>query len=152
MLSVNFRYAIAVGLGLVVAYYYNHMSYSYAAGGGKKMMDIYLNALDNLQNAAMEYVRGNKVFQVFGHNNNVCSNVEKQIYAYSDACVPYTKVWEKYDCVFSTIMSNLYLVIFPIAAIEVLRSGLTAGVVIDLTCFRVEFYSLIRYKASIQKR
>jgi ATP-binding cassette subfamily B protein len=142
MLSVNFRYAIAVGLGLVVAYYYNYMSYSYAEGGGKKMMDIYLTALDNLQNAAMEYVRGNKVFQVFGHDNNVCNNVKKQIHAYSDACVPYTKVWEKYDCVFCTIMSNLYLVIFPIAGIEVLCGGLTADVIIDLTCFIILIPSL----------
>ena len=142
MCFINIPYTVALMLGIGVAYYYNYMSYSYAEGGGKKMMDIYLTALDRLQEAVLEFARGKRVFQVFGHKNEVCGNVEKQIRAYTDACAPYTRVWEKYDLVFSTIMSNLYLVLFPVTVFELLRFGLTVQVISDLTCFLILIPSL----------
>ena len=142
MCFINIPYTIALMLGIAAAYYYNYMSYSYAEGGGKKMMDIYLTALDRLQEAALESANGKRVFQIFGHKNEVCGNLGKQIRAYTDACAPYTKVWEKYDLVFSTIMSNLYLLMFPVTAFAIFRHGLTAQVITDLTCFLILIPSL----------
>lgn len=135
MIAVNPWYTAALAVGIAVAGYYNYMSYSYAEGGGKKMMDIYLTALERLKNAAEEFVRGKRVFQVFGHRNSVCSDLDAQIVAYSDSCAPYTLVWEKFDCVFSTILSNLYLVLFPCAALLLWIHGWSKELTVDTITF-----------------
>ena len=99
------------------------------------MMDIYLTALERLKNAAEEFVRGKRVFQVFGHRNSVCDDLDAQIVAYSDSCAPYTLVWEKFDCVFSTILSNLYLVLFPCAALLLWIHGWSKELTVDTITF-----------------
>ena len=135
MLYINVWYTLALCIGVLGSYYFNSKSFSYAAGGGKKMMDIYLTALENLNNESNEFVRGISVIKVFGQRNRAIQRLVDSIKLYSDTCVPYTLVWEKFSCVFSGLMSNLYLILLPVAMILIGVKGLSAYSAADFVAF-----------------
>ncbi len=137
MLYINPWYSLALCVGMAIAYYFNAKSYSYASGGGKKMMEIYLTALENLSNECNEFVRGIRVIRIFGQGNTACKKLDKSIKDYSENCISYTLIWEKFRCYFESLMNNLYLFLLPVAAIILLRSGHMQNTVSDLIIFIV---------------
>lgn len=137
MFYINVWYTIALCVGLICAYYFNVKSYSYAAGGGKRMMDIYLSALDDLNNECNEFVRGISVIKIFGQRNQAYKHLNDSIKRYSGSCIPYTLIWEKYRCVFSGMMSNLYLVLLPIVYVLLSGNDVNYDATVDLVIFIV---------------
>jgi ATP-binding cassette subfamily B protein len=64
MLSIDWRFGVAMAIGIAIAYVFHYLSMG--RGGAKHMMDLYYNALDEMENAAVECVRGVTVLKAFG--------------------------------------------------------------------------------------
>lgn len=139
---IDVTLAIAVLFGIGVNYYINTKSYSFAKGGVDKMMEIYLTALDELNLATTEFVRGASILRVFGRDNFVYKKLNEKIKAYTGACVPYTLVWEKYNCVFCSGISNVYLFIFPPLIYFVSKFGYSYELAVKVISFLILIPSL----------
>ncbi|NLV21111.1 MAG: ABC transporter ATP-binding protein [Syntrophomonadaceae bacterium] len=123
MFAIDWRYAIAICLGLAVALWFSKKSNSYGAGGAHNMMDVYLEAIEKLGNESVEYVRGISVVKMFGQTSKSVSKLHGAITDYTKLVIPYTVVWEKYRCYFAGILSNLYLLLAPTAMLIAGVSG-----------------------------
>ena len=122
LVLADWRYGIACLAGLGTAYYFCNRSNSYGDGGAKNMMDVYLDALEELNNEALEYVRGIQVVRSFNGVGKTSEKLQHAIREYTRLVIPYTLVWEKYRCVFEGIIHNLYLFLIPVGMF-LLRSG-----------------------------
>lgn len=122
LVVIRWQYALALAAFLAVAFVFHRLSYSAASGGGRTMMELYLGALDRLHSACVEFVRGIPVARIFGRDSSPARAAAESIRDYSETCVPYTQIWEKYECVSAAMMMNLYLAVVAVAAFQ-LRGG-----------------------------
>lgn len=114
MFSIDWRYATAIMAGVGIAYFFCVLSNG--KGGAKDMMDVYLDAIENLNGEAVEYVRGIEVIRTFGQEGLSASGLQQRVRDYTRLVIPYTLIWEKYRCVFTGLIHNLYLFVLPVGA------------------------------------
>mgnify|MGYP004460038405 CR=1 FL=1 len=122
MLIIDWRLGLPLILGIVIAYVFYFRSMGH--GGTKHMMELYFDALADLDNASVEYARGITVTKIFGINALPKEKFCQSAKAYSDMAIPYTKEWEKYMCWFEALMRNLYLFLIPAIIILAAAGGL----------------------------
>ncbi len=113
ILSVDWRFGLAMAFGIVLAYAFHYLSMG--RGGAKHMMELYYGALDEMENAAVECVRGITVLKAFGRSVGAFQKLEDAIGAYTDMVIPYTRNWEKYMPWFLALIANCYLFLIPVA-------------------------------------
>ena len=66
LMVVDWRLGLAALVGIAVAVFVEVKAYG--NDGAKKMMDQYQNALEDMNNASVEYVRGITVVKAFGQS------------------------------------------------------------------------------------
>ena len=113
MLSIDWRFGVAMAIGIAIAYVFHYLSMG--RGGARHMMDLYYDALDEMENAAVECVRGVTVLKAFGRRVGAFRKLQDAIGDYTDMVIPYTRNWEKHMPWFFTLVGNAYLFLIPAA-------------------------------------
>ena len=121
ILSIDWRYGLALLAGILAAYVFHYMSMG--RGGSKRMMDLYYTALEDMENAAVECVRGITVLKLFGFKSTAFQRLQNSIGDYTNMVIPYTKNWNKNMCWFFALIGNLYLFLLPVAAASLPNTG-----------------------------
>lgn len=113
LLVVDWRFGIASILGILSGFLIQGI-----AGNNKerkKMLDGYQNSLEEMNNCAVEYVRGISVVKAFKQTVHSFSRFHKSIKTYTDIVIPYTLSFKNVMCSFSTVINNIYIFIIPVA-------------------------------------
>lgn len=113
MLAIDWRFGLSMAFGIAVAYVFHYLSMG--RGGAKHMMELYYGALDDMENAAVESVRGITVLKAFGRRVGAYQKLQDAIGDYTDMVIPYTRNWEKYMPWFIMLIGNAYLFLIPTA-------------------------------------
>ncbi|HML69211.1 MAG TPA: ABC transporter ATP-binding protein [Clostridia bacterium] len=125
LMVVDWRLGLAALVGIAVAIVIQMRAYG--NDGAKKMMDEYQNALEDMNNAAVEYVRGITVVKAFGQSVYSLRRMYDAIKAYTKMVIPYTLSWENYMSAFTTVVNNIYLFLVPVGGLIALTTGDYAG-------------------------
>lgn len=121
ILSIDWRYGLTLLAGILTAYAFHYLSMG--RGGSKRMMDLYYTALEDMENAAVECVRGITVLKLFGLKSTAFQRLQNSIGDYTNMVIPYTKNWNKNMCWFFALIGNLYLFLLPVAAASLPNTG-----------------------------
>ena len=120
ILRYNPGLGAAVILGIAAAYIFHYRSMG--RGGVKNMMELYLDALDVMNEASVEYVRGITVIKLFGSRGNAAGNLVRSIHDYIGMTIPYTREWEKYMCWFEMLINHIFIFLLPAGAFFMMKA------------------------------
>ncbi len=112
LMSVDWRFGLAALFAIVIAFVVQ-MS-GYMGVGAVKMMNQYQAALEDMNNASVEYVRGISVVKAFRQTVYSFNRLHDSIQRYTSFVIPYTLEWENTMSLFTTIVNNVYLFIVPV--------------------------------------
>lgn len=111
LLAVDWRFGLATMLGIVIAFAVQIKGYGNE--GAKTMMVRYQTALEDMNNAAVEYIRGITVVKAFKQTVYSLRRMHDSIKEYTKMVIPFTLSWENYMSAFTTIVNNIYLFLIP---------------------------------------
>lgn len=121
LLSVDWRLGLASIVGVVIAFIIQ--SIAYGREGAKKMMDQYQHSLENMNNAAVEYIRGISVVKAFKQTVYSFHRLHETIKEYTSMVIPYTLSWENMMSAFMTIINHIYLFLLPVGILIGMNTG-----------------------------
>ena len=107
LLSIDWRFGLAAILGIVIAFVVQVKAYG--SEGSKKMMNLYMNSLEDMNNASVEYIRGITVVKAFRQTVFSFRRMHTAIREYTKMVIPFTLSWENYMSAFTTIINNICL-------------------------------------------
>jgi ATP-binding cassette subfamily B protein len=90
------------------------MSFSMGAKG-RQFMRIYMNALEDMNTEAVEYVRGIPVVKVFQQTIFSFKNFHRSIMDYNRMVVRYTAMWEKPMSAYMVVINSSVFFLAPVA-------------------------------------
>jgi ATP-binding cassette subfamily B protein len=105
---------------------------------GRHFMKSYMDALEDMNTEAVEYVRGIPVVKVFQQTVFSFKSFHDSITRYKDMVYRYTMLWEKPMSTYTVIIHGSVYILVPVAILLIGNSGNLAGVLLDLI-----FYILI---------
>ena len=112
LLIFDWRFGLAAIVGILVAFGLEFKAYGNA--GAKTMMNNYQNAIEDMNNASVEYIRGITVVKAFRQTVYSFRRLHDMIKSYTKFVIPYTLSWENYMSGFTTIVNNIYLFLIPV--------------------------------------
>ena len=121
LLSVDWRLGLASIVGVIIAFIIQ--SIAYGREGAQKMMDEYQHSLENMNNAAVEYIRGISVVKVFKQTVYSFHRLHETIKEYTSIVIPYTLSWENMMSSFMTIINHIYLFLLPVGILIGMNTG-----------------------------
>lgn len=86
-------------------------------------MDEYQHSLENMNNAAVEYIRGISVVKVFKQTVYSFHRLHETIKEYTSIVIPYTLSWENMMSSFMTIINHIYLFLLPVGILIGMNTG-----------------------------
>jgi ATP-binding cassette subfamily B protein len=113
LMAVDWRFGAAALLAVIVSFFVQ-MS-MYGNEGSKVMMAKYQSSIEEMNNAAVEYVRGISVVKAFRQTVYSFRRLRDTIRAYTEMVIPYTLSWENSFSGFVALVNNIYLFILPVA-------------------------------------
>jgi len=125
LLTVDWRFGLAAMLGVVIAFVVQLAMYGNK--GSKVMMDKYQKALEDMNNASVEYIRGIAVVKAFKQTVYSFRRLHSTIKAYTSMVIPYTLSWESSFSGFVALVNNIYLFVVPVGILVGMRSADYAG-------------------------
>lgn len=121
LMVVDWRFGLAVMAGIIIAFAIQ--ASLYGNEGSKAMMDKYQAALEEMNNATVEYIRGIAVVKAFKQTVYSFRRLHKTIKNYTAMIIPYTLSWETSFSGFVTLVNNIYLFIIPVAILVGMRTS-----------------------------
>lgn len=121
LLSVDWRLGLASIVGVIIAFIIQ--SIAYGREGAKKMMAQYQYSLENMNNAAVEYIRGISVVKAFKQTVYSFHRLHETIKEYTSMVIPYTLSWENMMSAFMTIINHIYLFLLPVGILIGINTG-----------------------------
>ena len=112
LLVFDWRFGLAAIVGIVIALIVQFKAYGNE--GAKSMMAKYQSALEDMNNASVEYIRGISVVKAFKQTVYYFRRLHETIKAYTSFVIPYTLSWENYMSGFTTLINNIYLFLVPV--------------------------------------
>jgi ATP-binding cassette subfamily B protein len=112
LMSVDWRFGLAALLGVVIAF-----SVQMSSMGGKEhkaKMGAYQAAIEEMNNAAVEYVRGISVVKAFRQTVYSFRRLHDTIKAYTNMVIPYSLGWKNSMSAYVTLINNVYLFVVPV--------------------------------------
>ncbi|SHI23096.1 ATP-binding cassette, subfamily B [Sporobacter termitidis DSM 10068] len=140
LFAVDWRFGLAATVGIIIAFVIQMKAYG--NDGAKKMMDKYQTSMEDMNNAAVEYIRGITVVKAFKQTVYSFRRMHTAIREYTKMVIPYTLSWENYMSAFTTIINNVYLFLIPAAILVGLRTA-------DYAAFAVAFIFYLIFVPSI---
>ncbi|MCR4995815.1 MAG: ABC transporter ATP-binding protein/permease [Butyrivibrio sp.] len=109
---VDWRFGIASFIGIILAF----VGYGMTSGGDtvKKLMDNYQVALEDMGNAATEYIRGISVVKAFKQTAFSFNRLNDSIKRYMATVIPYSLSQENMTAMLTTMFASMYLVLIPV--------------------------------------
>lgn len=109
--TVDWRFGLASFLGIILAF----VGYGITSGGEttKKLLDDYQVALEDMGNAATEYIRGISVVKAFKQTAFSFSRLNDSIKRYMAAVIPYSLSQETMTATLTTMFASIYLLLIP---------------------------------------
>ncbi len=135
MFILDWRMAVACAIPIVAAYLLQ--SIVFYGGEGKEAMKHYHDALENMNAAGVEYVRGMPAVKVFGLTVNTFLRFSRAINDYRDWAVKYTKYCKRPYIVFTTILTSLLSFILPVGILLISGSPENQALALTLMLFLV---------------
>lgn len=111
LFAVDWRFGFAAVIGVAVAFVIQKKAYGNASA--KQWMEKYQNSMEDMNNAAVEYVRGITVVKAFKQTVYSFRRMHTAITDYTKMVIPYTLSWENYMSAFTTVINNIYLFLIP---------------------------------------
>ncbi|MCG8550621.1 MAG: ABC transporter ATP-binding protein/permease [Desulfobacterales bacterium] len=102
---------------------------------GRHFMKKYMDALEEMNTEAVEYVRGIPVVKVFQQTVFSFKNLYNSISQYKDMVSKFTKMWEKPVSAYIVIINGFVYVLVPVAILLMGHSSNFAGVLLNLIFF-----------------
>ncbi len=96
----------------------------------KEFQDRYMNALEDMSNEAVEYVRAIPVVKTFGQSVKSFTRFYNSIANYKDLVIIYTKMWAKPYSVYLAIVESTALFLIP-ACVLIIGNDAEIGVIIS---------------------
>ena len=112
LLAIDWRFGIASLVGIVLAFVVQFSGFG--SGAMKENMGKYQIALEDMNNASVEYVRGMPVVKAFNQTASSFARLEHAIKEYTEWVLKFSLGWQNYMPAFTTIINNIYLVIVPV--------------------------------------
>jgi len=112
LMRIDWRFGLPALLGVILAFVIEMVGYS--GGKAQEMMNGYQNALEEMNNASVEYVRGISVVKAFRQTVYSFNRLHASITNYTKFVIPFTLRWENIMSLFSTVVNNIYLFILPV--------------------------------------
>ena len=109
LLAIDWRFGIASLVGIVLAFVVQFSGFG--SGAMKENMGKYQIALEDMNNASVEYVRGMPVVKAFNQTASSFARLEHAIKEYTEWVLKFSLGWQNYMPAFTTIINNIYLVI-----------------------------------------
>lgn len=109
--GIEWRFGIMVLIGIVVAF-----TLQGATSGGEKSKRLicqYEEALEDMAEASVEYVRGISVVKAFGQTSSSFKRLSESIKKYMDAVIPYSLSQENMSASLQTALASIYLFLIP---------------------------------------
>ncbi len=113
LMVVDWRFGLAVMAGLLLAFFIQFSLYGNE--GSKAMMAKYQKAIEEMNNASVEYIRGISVVKAFKQTVYSFRRLHDTIKTYTSMVIPYTLSWENSFSGFTTLVNNIYLFVLPVA-------------------------------------
>jgi len=121
LLVVDWRLGLACFAGIVLAFALQGAMYGNE--GAKGMMDKYQKALEDMNNASVEYIRGISVVKAFRQTVYSFRRLHDTIKAYTAMVIPYTLSWENSFSAMMTLINNIYLFMLPVGILAGIASA-----------------------------
>ncbi len=121
LLAVDWRFGLASAAGVVFAFILQ--AAAYGKEGAKEKMKQYQTALENMNNASVEYIRGISVVKAFKQTVYSFRQLHDTIREYTAMVIPYTLSWENVFSLYNTIINNVYLFVFPVGILVGMNTG-----------------------------
>lgn len=112
LLVVDWRLGLASLLGIILAFVAEFMGYG--SGEMKETMKQYQDALEDMNNASVEFVRGMPVIKIFGREESSFDRLKNAIRKYTEWVLKFSLGWQNCMPAFTTIVNNIYLIIIPV--------------------------------------
>ena len=112
LFAIDWRFGIASLVGIILAFIVQFMGYG--SGAMKENMGKYQIALEDMNNASVEYVRGMPVVKAFNHTANSFEQLKHAISQYTEWVLKFSLGWQNCMPAFTTIINNIYLVLIPV--------------------------------------
>lgn len=115
-IALLFVFDWRMGLGCLVPLIVLFLIQGVAMGGekSKKFIKIYQDAMESMNNAAVEYVRGVSVVKAFNQTIFSFRKFYETIKYYGDWALAYTKSFKRPYVLFMVILHNIYLFLIPL--------------------------------------
>lgn len=111
LLAVDWRYGLAAFVGVAIAFAVEVLGYGADA---QEMMNRYQNAMEDMNNASVEYIRGITVVKAFKQTVYSFNRLHESIQNYTKFVIPYTLSWRGFMSLYSTLVNNIYLFLIPV--------------------------------------
>ncbi len=108
---IDWRFGLVTFAAIIVSFVLQGM-----ANGGQKtsdLMNVYQDALEDMSNASVEYVRGISVVKAFNQTVFSFKRLHDSIQKYTDSVIPYTLSNENAMAVLTSALNNMYLFLIP---------------------------------------
>ena len=109
---VDWRFGLASLAGIIAAFVAEFMGYG--SGEMKNTMQQYQDALEDMNNASVEFVRGMPVIKIFGKEESSFERLKSAINKYTDWVLKFSLGWQNCMPAFTTIVNNIYLFLIPV--------------------------------------
>lgn len=120
LFSIDWRFGLAAMFGVILSFVVQFSLYGNKKS--KQMMNSYQKALEEMNNATVEYIRGMSVVKAFKQTVYSFRRLHDTIQAYTAMVIPYTLSWENSFSGFTTLVNNLYLFVVPVGIVVLARS------------------------------
>lgn len=112
LFAVDWRFGLASLAGIIAAFVAEFMGYG--SGEMKNTMKQYQDALEDMNNASVEFVRGMPVIKIFGKEESSFERLKSAINKYTDWVLKFSLGWQNCMPAFTAIVNNIYLFLIPV--------------------------------------
>ena len=120
LFSVDWKYGVLCIIGIILSFILQVSMYG--KEGAMGMMEEYQKYMEDMNNGAVEYVRGISVVKAFNQTIESFKSLKNVIEKATQATMEYTLKWKTPMSLFMTLINNLYLFIFPLGIILMLTT------------------------------
>lgn len=111
LLAVDWRFGLASLVGIILAFGAEFLGFG--SGAMKENMAKYQTALEEMNSAAVKYVRGMAVVKAFNQTASSFERLKDAIHQYTEWVLKFSLGWQNFMPAFTTIINNIYLILIP---------------------------------------
>ena len=112
LLAVDWRFGLASLAGIILAFVAEFIGFG--SSEMKENMGQYQKALEEMNNASVEYVRGMPVVKAFNQTASSFKKLKDAIAGYTEWVLKFSLGWQNCMHAFTTIINNVYLLLVPV--------------------------------------